>query len=77
MRTAKTLALALTLVLLPLVADAQLMIIGNDDKLTFDKTGKTIRRPPGKDSISIVDISSPEAPKIVANQQGGQSRPHR
>jgi len=77
MRTAKTLALALTLVLLPLVADAQLMIIGNDDKLAFDKTGKTIRRPPGKDSISIVDISSPEAPKIVANQQGGQSRPHR
>jgi DNA-binding beta-propeller fold protein YncE len=67
MRTAKTLALALTLVLIPLVADAQLMIIGNDDKLTFDKTGKQIRRPPGKDSISIVDISSPEAPKIVAN----------
>jgi len=67
MRTAKTLALALTLVLIPLVADAQLMIIGNDDKLAFDKTGKQIRRPPGKDSVSIVDISSPEAPKIVAN----------
>ena len=67
MRTAKTLALALTLILIPLVADAQLMIIGNDDKLAFDKTGKQIRRPPGKDSISIVDISSPEAPKIVAN----------
>jgi DNA-binding beta-propeller fold protein YncE len=67
MRTAKTLALVLTLVLIPLVADAQLMIIGNDDKLAFDKTGKQIRRPPGKDSISIVDISSPEAPKIVAN----------
>jgi DNA-binding beta-propeller fold protein YncE len=67
MRTAKTLALALTLVLIPLVADAQLMIIGNDDKLAFDKTGKQIRRPPGKDSISIVDISNPEAPKIVAN----------
>jgi DNA-binding beta-propeller fold protein YncE len=67
MRAAKTLALALTLVLMPLVADAQVMIIGNDDKLAFDKTGKQIRRPPGKDSISIVDISSPEAPKIVAN----------
>jgi DNA-binding beta-propeller fold protein YncE len=67
MRTAKTLALVLTFVLIPLVADAQLIIIGNDDKLTFDKTGKQIRRPPGKDSISIVDISSPEAPKIVAN----------
>ena len=67
MQTAKTLALVLTFVLIPLVADAQLIVIGNDDKLTFDKTGKQIRRPPGKDSISIVDISNPEAPKIVAN----------
>jgi DNA-binding beta-propeller fold protein YncE len=67
MRTAKTLALTLVLILAPLTAHAQLMIIGNDDKITIDKTGKVIRRPPGKDSISVVDISSPEAPKIVAN----------
>src|SRR6266478_4486487 len=67
MRTAKTLALALALILAPLAAHAQLMIIGNDDKIAIDKTGKLIRRPPGKDSVSIVDISSPEAPKIVAN----------
>ena len=66
MRTAKTLALALALVFAPLAAHAQLMIIGIDDKITFDK-GKQIRRPPGKDSVAIVDISSPEAPKIVAN----------
>ena len=65
MRTAKTLALALSLVLAPMVAHAQLMIIGLDDKITFDK-GKQVRRPPGKDSVAIVDISSPEAPKIVA-----------
>ena len=67
MRPAKTLAFALALVLVPLVADAQLMIIGNDDKVAFDKAGKQVRRSPGKDSVSIVDISSPEAPKIVAN----------
>jgi DNA-binding beta-propeller fold protein YncE len=67
MRTAKVLALALSLVLTPLAAHAQLMIIGLDDKIAFDKTGKQIRRPPGKDSVAIVDISSPEAPKIVAN----------
>ena len=65
MRTAKTLALALSLVLAPMVAHAQLMIIGLDDKIAFDK-GKQVRRPPGKDSVAIVDISSPEAPKIVA-----------
>ena len=66
MRTAPTLALALALALSPLVAHAQLMIIGIDDKITFDK-GKQIRRPPGKDSVTIVDISKPEDPKIVAN----------
>src|SRR5262249_5534026 len=67
MSIAQTLMLALAFVLVPLVAHAQLMIIGNDEKLAFDKTGKTIRRPPGKDSVSIVDISNPEAPKIVVN----------
>ena len=67
MRTLQTLTLGLILVLSPLTAHAQLMIIGNDDKIAFDKTGKQIRRPPGKDSVSIVDISSPETPKIVAN----------
>jgi len=66
MRTAKTLALALILVFAPLAAHAQLLIIGLDDKITFDK-GKQVRRPPGKDSVAIVDISSPEAPKLVAN----------
>jgi len=67
MRTAKTLALALSLVFAPLAAHAQVMIIGIDDKVAFDKTGKQVRRPAGKDSVAIVDISNPEAPKIVAN----------
>ena len=66
MRTAKTLALTLALVFAPLAADAQLLIIGLDDKIAFDKTGKQIRRPPGKDAVAIVDVSSPEAPKLVA-----------
>ena len=67
MRTAKTLALALSLVLVPLAAHAQLMIIGIDEKVTWDKAGKPVRRPPGKDAVAITDISNPEAPKIVAS----------
>jgi hypothetical protein len=43
------------------------MIIGIDDKVAFDKTGKQVRRPAAKDSVAIVDISNPEALKIVAN----------
>jgi 6-phosphogluconolactonase (cycloisomerase 2 family) len=67
MLTAKTLALTLALVFAPLAAHAQLLIIGLDSKISFDKAGTVIFGPPGKDSVAIVDISSPEAPKIVAN----------
>jgi DNA-binding beta-propeller fold protein YncE len=52
----------------PYAAAAQLMIIGNDEKVTFDDAGKIVFLPPGKDTISIVDIgSNPESPKIIAN----------
>ncbi len=60
-------ALVTLLVMWPNPAAAQVMIIGNDNKVTWDKTGKQIRRPPDKDSVSIVDISNPEAPKIVVS----------
>src|SRR5260370_41268630 len=67
MPTAKTQALTLALVFAPLAAHAQLLLIGLDSKISFDKAGTVIFGPPGKDSVAIVDISSPEAPKIVAN----------
>jgi len=67
MRTAKTLALALALVLAPPAASAQVMIIGIDSKVSFDKAGTPAFGPPGKDSVTIVDYSNREAPKIVAS----------
>jgi WD40 repeat protein len=48
-------------------AGAELMIIGNDEKVMFDAAGVPRIGPPGKDTISIVDISSPESPKIVVD----------
>jgi DNA-binding beta-propeller fold protein YncE len=48
-------------------ASAQLMIVGNDEKVTWDETGKAVFLPPGKDTVSIVDISNREAPRIVAS----------
>jgi DNA-binding beta-propeller fold protein YncE len=48
-------------------AAAQTMIIGNDEKVTWDAKGKQLFTAPGKDSVSVVDISNPEAPKITAN----------
>src|SRR3954454_5053078 len=47
---------------------AQLLITGNDEKVTFDEnTGKAITHPAGKDTVSIIDIADPAKPKIVAN----------
>ena len=47
-------------------ARAQLIIVGNDEKVTFGADGKTVPRPPGNDSVSIVDISKPATPRIAA-----------
>src|ERR1700758_1965737 len=32
-----------------------------------DETGKTVNRPPGKDTVSIIDIHDPTKPRILAN----------
>jgi DNA-binding beta-propeller fold protein YncE len=66
----KPLAAAMLFAALCMAGPAQaspFMIVGNDEKLLWDDEGKPILSPPGKDSVLIVDLASPEAPKIVAN----------
>ena len=47
---------------------AQLLVTGNDEKVSFDEnTGKTITHPAGKDTVSIIDIADPAKPKIIIN----------
>jgi len=48
-------------------ARAQMLISGNDEKVWFDETGKTVNQPPGKDTVSIIDIHDPTKPRILAN----------
>ena len=58
---------AATLLLAAAIARAApLMIVGNDEKVLWDE-GDTILSAPGKDSVVILDLANPEAPKIVAN----------
>jgi len=59
--------LVLVFSMFPSSANAELMIIGNDEKYTWDDAGSVVFSPPGKDTISIVDISDREAPKILVN----------
>jgi DNA-binding beta-propeller fold protein YncE len=44
---------------------AQLMIIGNDQKPNI-VDGKSTTQAPGKDTLSVVDISKPATPRVVA-----------
>ena len=43
------------------------MIVGLDEKVSWDDEGKTVLSAPGKDQVLIVDLASPESPKIVAS----------
>ena len=60
-------ALAGGLLLMAGVARGQLLITGNDEKVWFDETGKTVNQPPGKDTVSIIDIREPTKPRILAS----------
>jgi len=62
-----TLAFLMLFLVFPLAASAQLMVIGNDEKVTWDDAGKQIFMAPGKDTVSIVEISDRESPKIIVN----------
>ena len=57
---------ALACVLAP-ESRAQWLISGNDEKVAFDADGKRLVQPPGKDSVSVIDIRDRVKPKIVAN----------
>jgi DNA-binding beta-propeller fold protein YncE len=43
------------------------MIVGLDEKTTWDADGKAILAPDGKDQVLIVDLANPENPKTVAS----------
>jgi DNA-binding beta-propeller fold protein YncE len=61
-------AAAIACFALPAIVHAEVMIVGNDQKVSWDDAGKVVTAAPGGDSISIVDTGSdPENPKIVAN----------
>jgi DNA-binding beta-propeller fold protein YncE len=56
-------------VILPLAAEAQIIIAGNDEKVWWDDSGKVLHQAPGKDTISFIDIKNRTAPKIIASLQ--------
>jgi DNA-binding beta-propeller fold protein YncE len=62
-------ALACSLALMSAVlspAFAQILIVGNDEKQSWEENGKSILREPGKDTLSVLDISKPDMPQVTA-----------
>jgi DNA-binding beta-propeller fold protein YncE len=47
-------------------AQAQLIISGNDEKVSFNDAGQVIVGPPGKDTVTIIDIGNRANPRILA-----------
>jgi DNA-binding beta-propeller fold protein YncE len=47
-------------------AFGQILIVGNDEKRGWDENAKPILKEPGHDTLSVVDISKPEAPRVAA-----------
>ena len=47
-------------------AFGQVLIVGNDEKQGWDENAKPILKEPGHDTLSVIDISKPEAPHIAA-----------
>jgi DNA-binding beta-propeller fold protein YncE len=45
---------------------AQTLIVGNDEKQGIDENSKPIFNEPGKDTLSVIDISKPDTPRIAA-----------
>jgi DNA-binding beta-propeller fold protein YncE len=50
----------------PTPAVGQTLIIGNDEKQGWDENSKAVLNEPGKDTLSVLDISKPDAPQITA-----------
>jgi DNA-binding beta-propeller fold protein YncE len=60
-------AAAISLVLAAGAAQAQLLIVGIDEKVGFQPDGTVVTQPPGHDALSIIDIAKPAALRMVAN----------
>jgi DNA-binding beta-propeller fold protein YncE len=52
--------------MLALPASAQLVVVGIDNKVSWDDAGKLVNGPPDKDAVVVLDIGDRLNPKIVA-----------
>ncbi len=61
-----TLAMSCALVSLPALAGTSDVLVGLDQKITYDANGQ-VQGPPGKDAVLVMDISNPAHPRVRAS----------
>src|SRR5258708_10584178 len=59
-------AVAAPILSIPGLAEAQYLIVGNDEKVVWDDAGKAVQRAPGNDTVMILDLSKRDTPRIAA-----------
>jgi DNA-binding beta-propeller fold protein YncE len=47
-------------------AFGQILIVGNDEKLGWDESGKQVTLEPGHDTVSVIDTSKPDMPQVIS-----------
>jgi hypothetical protein len=62
--TVVMLALALSQVA-PAVVYGQVIVVGNDEKVTFDDRGQPVFLDPGKDNVTFLDMSNRDMPVVI------------
>ena len=51
----------------PTTGGTQVIVSGNDEKVVWNEAGQAVFLPPGKDTISFIDITERENPKILTS----------
>jgi hypothetical protein len=52
---------------LSIAAESQVIVSGNDEKALWDDAGQPVFSAPGKDTISFIDITDRENPKVLTS----------
>jgi DNA-binding beta-propeller fold protein YncE len=58
---------AVTALLTPLGARADLLVVANDEKFVWDDAGKPVYKAPGFDTVTILDLAKPALPATIAS----------
>ncbi len=64
-KASRTLGLGLFFAACATTRGGRLVVVANDEKVTWDEAGQAVLHPPGNDTIAVFDVSRPDVPALV------------